>query len=347
MAPPFVSVIVPVRNEARTVEACLYSIAAQTYPRDRLEVLVVDGMSDDGTPQIVSRFAAESTVDARLLRNPRRLPAAAMNLALDAARGDIIVRLDGHAAAAPDFLARSVALLEDSGADCAGGVIESVGDTPAGEAIALAMASRFGVGGARFRTGGEAGPADTVAFGAYRRDVFARIGRFAEDIEGGEDDEFNYRLLDAGGRIVLDPAIRSRYLVRGDLRSLWRQYFRYGRAKPEVLRRHPAQARLRQLAPPAFVLALGAGAVIAPRAGLAPLRALAAAYAVAAAGASLLAALPAGKPRALPRLPAAFACMHVAYGLGFWAGAGDALRRAVLARVVRRAEAPALRDVAE
>lgn len=325
MVQPFVSVLVPVRNEERYIERCLYSLARQDYPRDRFEVLVIDGRSTDLTRQVVSRFAAESTLDVRLLDNPRLLPAAAMNTGLTAAAGEVIVRVDGHAHVAPDFLRQSVSALERWRADCVGGVITSEGDTLAGEAIAAAMSSRFGVGGSAFRVGG-AGKVDTVAFGAYRREVFRRIGGFDEDIERGEDDEFNYRLLDAGGTIVLAPEIHAAYTVRGTLGGVWRQYFGYGRAKPQVLRRHPAQVRARQLAPAAFVLALGTfgiGAIFGRRG---PLRALLAVYTLFATIASLVLARQHGW-RHLPILPAAIACLHLAYGSGFVAGLLGLFRR--------------------
>lgn len=312
---PFVSVLTPVRNEERYIERCLYSIARQDYPRDRVELIVIDGDSADSTRQLVARFAAESTVDVRLLHNPARTPAAGMNSGLDAARGDVIVRLDGHAYAPPDFLTATVAALRESGADCAGGVLESEGDGYAGRAIALAMSSPFGVGGAAFRTGGR-GRVDTVAFGAYHRAVFDRIGRFAEDIEGGEDDEFNYRLLDHGGVIWMEPSIRPRYTVRQGFGGLWRQYLRYGLAKPEVLRRHPSQARLRHVVPAALVGGLALAPLIRPRAALA----LSAAYAAAVVLASAATAARRGW-RYAPALPAAFACLHVAYGTGFILGA--------------------------
>ncbi len=318
MTRPFVSVLVPVRNEERYIERCLYALAAQDYPRDRFEVIVLDGQSSDSTPELVARFAAESTLDLRPVVNPRRLPASAMNIGLGLARGDVIVRVDGHAAVASDFLRRSIDALEATGADCVGGAIASEGDTFAGQAIALAMSSRFGVGGAAFRTGGE-GPADTVAFGAYRRDVVERIGSFAEDLERGEDDEFNYRLRDAGGTILLIPEIRSSYTVRGDLPSLWRQYYGYGRAKPEVLRRHPAQVRLRQLAPPAFASALALAGIAAIFGKTGPLKRIVAVYTLAATIASLPLALRHGWRFLLP-LTCAFACLHVSYGLGFLAG---------------------------
>ena len=332
--PPFVSVLIPVRNEERYIERCLYAVASQDYARARFEVLVIDGMSTDDTLRIVSRFAAESTIDLRLLRNPAQKTASAMNIGLAVARGEVIVRVDGHAAIAPDFLRRSVDALYASDADCAGGVIESEGDTYVGHAVSAAMSSRFGVGGTAFRTGGS-GYVDTVAFGAYRREVFDRIGVFAEDIDKGEDDEFNYRLLDAGGRIFLDPAIRARYTVRGSLMDLWRQYFSYGRAKVEVLRRHPRQARARQLLPAALVAAILLSALIA-RAVCKPLLAV---YGVYLACASVV--LAARRSWSiLPALPAVFACLHLSYGLGFLDGAAALARRLARTRV---AEAPASR----
>ncbi|HYM14039.1 MAG TPA: glycosyltransferase family 2 protein [Dehalococcoidia bacterium] len=342
MPEPFVTAIVPVRNEARYIERCLYTLARQDYPRERFEVLVVDGRSDDATRPIVSRFAAESMLDLALLDNPRRKTAAGLNIGLEAARGDVIVRVDGHAAVAPDFVRRSVSALIESGADCVGGVIESEGDTYAGRAIAIAMASRFGVGGAAFRVGGR-GAADTVAFGAYRRDVFDRIGRFTETIDRGEDDEFNYRLRDAGGTIVLVPGIHARYTVRGGFGGLWRQYFGYGRAKPEVLRRHPSQARLRQLAPAALVLALAAAIARAVSGSAAPLRALAVVYTGAATIVSLALASQ-RRWRYLPLLPIAFACLHLSYGLGFIAGlmglGGRSLVRAARPGIREGSEVP-------
>jgi glycosyltransferase involved in cell wall biosynthesis len=319
MAQPFVSVILPVRNEERYIERCLYSIAAQDYPRERIEVLVVDGLSDDMTRQIVARFAAETPLDLQLIDNPRLLPAAAMNLGLNAARGDVVMRVDGHAALAPDYVRLCIEALERTDADCAGGLLLSEGDTYIGEAIALAMSSRFGVGGASFRTGGE-GPVDTVAFGAYRRDVFARIGGFTEEIERGEDDELNYRLLDAGGVIMLVPDARVRYVVRGDLRALARQYFGYGRAKPRVLSLHPVQSRPRQYVPPAFVIALTTAGGLAAMGYRRPLALLTAVYTLSATTVSLVLASQ-QRWRLLPPLPAAFACMHLSYGLGFLAGA--------------------------
>lgn len=332
MYEPFVSVLIPVRNEERYIERCLESLGAQDYPRRRFEVIVIDGQSTDATKRLIARFAAESTLDLRLLQNPALKPAFALNIGLADARGDVIMRVDGHAAVAPDFVSASVAALDATGADCVGGVITSEGDSYIAQTIALAMSSRFGVGGASFRVGGE-GPADTVAFGAYRREVFDRIGTFAEDIDKGEDDEFNYRLLDAGGTIMLVPAIRARYTVRGSIAGLWRQYLGYGRAKPEVLRRHPAQARPRQLVPPLFVAALMLATLRAIGGDSRPLRALLATYGAAIGVASVVLALPRARLH-LPLLPIVFACLHVAYGSGFLLGLGSIVMRRLRAGAI-------------
>jgi succinoglycan biosynthesis protein ExoA len=315
---PLVSVLVPMRNEERFIEACLRSLAAQDYPRDRFEVLVIDGESTDRSADIVRQFADRSDLDVRLLDNPAQKTAPGLNLGLEAARGEVIVRVDAHAEVAPDFLSQNIAALRETDADAVGGPIESVAEGLVGEAIALAMSSPFGVGNAAFRYSREPQYTDTVAFAAYRRDVFERIGGFAEDIDYGEDDEFNYRLGEAGGKIFLTPKIRSVYHTRSSLPALFRQYHAYGRAKVQVLRRHPAQARLRQFVPASFVGVLGGLSLASPF--IRPLRRalplVLNLYLAATLVGSLRIAAKKGW-RYAPVLPLAFACLHVAYGLGF------------------------------
>jgi len=194
---PFVSVLVPVRDEERYIERCLYSLARQDYPRPRVEVIVVDGGSHDMTRQLIGRFAAESTVDVRLLDNPAGTPAAAMHIGLDHARGEIIVRLDGHAYAPPDFLSRSVSVLLETGADCAGGALEQEGDSYTGRAIAIAMSSRFGVGGSGYAGEEERGQDDQLAL----RDLYFLQGRY----ECGPDEAITAEWLLDHCWIVGDP----------------------------------------------------------------------------------------------------------------------------------------------
>ncbi len=316
---PFVSAIVPMRNERRYIERCLVSLAGQDYPRDRFEVIVVDGGSIDGSRQLVESMRAQLP-GLRIVENRGKHTARGLNLGLAFARGDVIVRVDAHAHVAPDFLRASVAALQRSEADVVGGPIQTVGEGDAGEAVALAIVSPFGVGNAVWRYSQREQWTDTVPFPAYRRDVFDRIGPFAE-IDGGEDDEFHYRLRDAGGRILLTPAIHSTYYARRSYWELARQYFGYGQAKVVVLSRHPRRTRPRQLVPSAFVLALFISAVVALFGGLLvlPLAGLAGGYLAGSLGASFVIARRRGW-RHFPRLPLAFACMHFAYGLGFLSG---------------------------
>jgi len=316
---PLITVIVPVLNERRHIERCLESITNQQYPRDRYEVLVVDGGSTDGTREIIEGYERRGLV--RLLHNPRRRPAAGMNVGLRNAAGDVMVRLDGHAFAAPDFLPRLVDGLRTTGADCVGGPITSIGETYMGRAIAMAMSSRFGVGGASFRVGG-VGPADTVAFGAYKRETFETIGGFAEHLDKGEDCDVNYRLLDRGGKIMLVPDVHVSYVVRSDLPSFIGQYFSYGRSKPAVIVRHPEQTRPRHLVPAAFVGALALSVILAFTISPWPLVGLAALYGAFIAAATVYLASRHRTWEALP-LPAILAGMHVAYGLGFFVGAAE------------------------
>ncbi len=339
---PFVSVIVPMRNEERHIEGCLRCLAAQDYPKDRFEVLVVDGGSTDGSRRVAEDVARETGLPLRLLSNPGRSTPCGLNVGIAQARGELIARVDAHAEVAPRFLSESVSVLLKSDADAVGGPIRSAGDGLVGGAIALAMSSPFGVGNAAFRYSQEEQYTDTVAFPTYRRNVFDRVGLFAEDLEWGEDDEFHYRLNDAGGRILMTPRVASIYFTRSSLGGLARQYFRYGRVKVEVLRRHPRQTRLRQLVPGAFVLGLAATGALATLRGLfvLPLAALAGAYGLASLAASLR-ATGRGDRRYLPVLPVAFACLHVSYGLGFLVGLARTAAAAAtpLARRSREARA--------
>jgi GT2 family glycosyltransferase len=326
---PLVSIVLPVRNEAAFIERNLMALAAQTYPLDRLEVLVVDGQSDDGTQERVRAFAAaQQGCDVRLLDNPQRIMPAGFNLGLAASHGEVVIVVGGHCTLAPDYVARCVETLRQTGADCVGGLIETVGETVEAQAIAAAQSSPFGVGGATFRMAdAQPGYVDTVAFGAYRRDVFARIGGLDEELVRNQDDEFNFRLTQAGGKIWLDPAIRATYYSRSSLRKLWTQYYDYGLYKVRVIQKRGAVPSWRHLAPGSFVLAAAVGiglfATTRRKLFLAPVVAYTATN-LAFALATGLARPPQGKRAQglgiLPYLPWAFAILHFAYGLGFLAG---------------------------
>ena len=315
-----VSVIVPMRNEEAFIGKCLTSVAEQDYPAELLEVLVIDGRSTDRSREIVSAMRAE-VPGLHLLDNERKVAPVAFNIGINNARGEILTIISAHCYLASDYISRCVEYLAKTGAECVGGPIESIGETHTAKAIALAMSCPFGVGDALFRHSQRAQYVDTLAFGAYRRDVFDRVGLFDEELIGNEDDEFNYRLRRYGGKLFLTPAIKSFYYSRASLRALWKQYFNYGFGKVRVVRKHPGLVRLRHLMPALFV----AGLMIAALLGLfSPLFVLLFAVIVGSYLSlsflfSLRIALKKGW-QYLPVLPLTFACLHIAYGAGFLMG---------------------------
>ncbi len=324
METPLVSIIVPCRNEASALPRCLDALCALDYPRDRLEILVVDGQSEDDSAQLVTARAQDHP-HIQLLDNPARGTPHALNLGLRACRGEVFIRVDGHAEVAPDYVHACLrALRADPHIGCVGGCLENLATTQTAGCIALAMASRFGVGSAHFRTGSREGPVDTVAFGAYRRPLLEQLGGFDEELWRNQDDELNYRLRRAGHQIVLDRRIRARYHVRASFRQLFRQYFQYGYWKVYVGRKHGALTNLRQLLPGIFV----AGLLVGPW--LAWAFPWAAWLYAAGLGAWLLAALCCAlratlHPLRALRVMCAFALLHGGYGLGYWAGIVDFL----------------------
>jgi succinoglycan biosynthesis protein ExoA len=319
---PYVTVVMPTRNEARWIATSLGAVLSQDYPADRLEVIVADGMSDDKTRAVINAVVEATGQEAApvaIIDNPRRIVATGLNAAIAKAKGDVIVRVDGHCEVQPDHVTRCVRLLEDTGADNAGGITAASGTGVVQRAIALGTSSPFGVGTARFRYASEPGWVDTVFPGAWRREIFDRLGGFDEELVRNQDDEFNYRLVQAGGRIWLDPTIRTRYEPRDNLGALWRQYFDYGFHKVRVIQKRRGVASPRHAVPPIFVasILMGLGAAAATRRPklLFP-------FAVPYLSASLAASLHAGRSdhAAIPLLPVVFATLHVSYGTGFLAG---------------------------
>ncbi|MCB1034312.1 MAG: glycosyltransferase family 2 protein, partial [Acidobacteria bacterium] len=211
---PFVTVVMPVRNEADFIERSLGAVLSQDYPRNRFEVLIADGMSTDDTRERI-RSLPSGAVPVRILDNPGRIVPTGLNAALKEARGEIIVRVDGHCEIAPDYLRRSVEHLSRGEASGVGGPIETVGEGYRAQAIAAAMSSNFGVGGSAFRTGrDEPSFVDTVAFPAYPRQILQKAGPYDEELVRNQDDEYNYRLRKAGHRLLLAPDVRSLYFSR-------------------------------------------------------------------------------------------------------------------------------------
>jgi succinoglycan biosynthesis protein ExoA len=318
---PFVTVVMPVRNEAGFIERSLGSVLTQDYSPDRMEVIIADGMSGDGTREMVLRLAA-SDPRVTLVDNPGRIAPTALNIAIARSRGDVVVRVDGHCEIAPDYVSRCVHHLASGETAGVGGPLETVGQTRVAQVIAIAMSLGFGVGGAAFRTRKMwTGFVDTVAFPAYTRAALRLAGPYDEELVRNQDDEYNYRLRERGGRILLAADVRARYYGRASVGSLFRQYFQYGLWKVRVLQKHPRQMRPRQFIPPLFVatlllLAVGALFVPATRVGLLGGAGI---YVVACLFASAAAARRTGFPEAL-LLPAVFAVLHLSYGIGFLAG---------------------------
>lgn len=313
----------PIRNEADFIERSLGAVLAQDYPRDRFEVLIADGMSTDSTREIVRRVAGDHReIPVHILDNPGQIVPTGFNAALAQAKGEIVVRVDGHAVIAPDYVSRCVEQLAISDAWGVGGPIETIGTNAFGETVALAMSSPFGVGDSAFRTiKDKMMIVDTVAFPAYIRRAINTAGPLDEELVRNQDDEYNYRLRKLGGKILLAPDIKSQYYSRSTPRALWRQYYQYGFYKVRVLQKHPAQMRPRQFIPPLFALGVLAGAVLASfrkslrRLWIAGL----AGYVLANVAASVKLARANGWQH-LKRLPPVFFILHFSYGLGFLAG---------------------------
>ena len=308
---PSVTVIIPARNAEATIAATLDSIMAQTY-EGSLEVIVADGSDSPATFEAIKRQCPS----ARVVPNPGRTTPNGLNAALMAAAGRVVVRCDSHAALAPDYVRRAVETLARTGATVVGGRQQPIGETPFERAVSMAITTPLGAGDARYRLGGREGLADTLYLGVFRSDALAASGGFDPRLASGEDTELNWRLRKHGGTLWFDPSLAVFYRPRRTLRALARQYFRYGRWKLPVLRRHPAELRLRHLASPLLVSGLAASALL----GLAGAVGLAAALPLLYAATLILGAAVVGIRRrdaAALLLPAVLATMHASWGLGF------------------------------
>ena len=322
-----VSVVIPVVNEERHLAKAVGRILTQDYTGP-IEVVIAVGPSKDKTVDVARDLAA---ADSRVIvvESPTGKTPAGLNAAIGASHGDIVVRVDGHAMIPADYVRTAVNVLEVTGADNVGGIMAAEGTTDFEHAVARAMTSKFGVGGASFHVGGEAGPALTVYLGAFRRSALDRVGGYDESMERAQDWEMNLRIRQSGGIVWFTPHMQVTYHPRPNVRALARQYHDYGRWRREVMRRHPDTASLRYLAAPVAVVAMATGTVIAVAGLSTGHRVLTVLGALAPLG-YLIGNLVASAVTALRRpplslgavlwLPVVYATMHLAWGAGFLRG---------------------------
>ena len=352
----------PIRNEAAHLRAAVAAVLAQEYPR-AFRICLAVAPSDDGTESIAADLVDEiGTERLRVVPNPAGVTPAGLNAAiaaLDPAESAVLVRVDGHARLSPGYIRRAVETMERTGAVNVGGIQQAVGQTAFERAVAVAMTSRFGTGGARFHIGGEEGPVDTVYLGVFRRSALEAVGGFDEGLVRNQDYELNIRLRAAGGTVWFDPALAVEYRPRRTLGALARQYVDYGWWKAEVARRYPASLKARQIAP-AVVTALVALDLVV---GVRRWRPLVVGYAIAVVVASIAAAVSATRPATIPietdpsndpsnetstapsteppneppvslaaRLMAIYPVMHLGWGAGFISGIVTGLARRLSGR---------------
>ena len=321
--PPTVSVVIPCRNERDYIESCIHSVLNQEPTPGGFEIIIVDGMSEDGTREVLKELV-EDDPRIRVVDNPSGMVSTGLNTAIQLARGQIIIRMDAHTEYASDYIRQCVAVLQETGADNVGGPARTKSTGYMQSAICAAYHSPFSVGGARFHNAGYEGYLDTVPYGCWRREVFDRIGLFDEELVRNQDDEFNLRLIRAGGKIWQSPRIKSWYIPRASLVKLFEQYFQYGYWKVWVIQKHKVPASVRHLVPPGFLLLLGVlpcfslfwSPVFWGWLGIGGL------YVASNLVASSFSAVQRGL-KIFPVLPLVFTCFHLGYGLGFLRGVWD------------------------
>lgn len=319
---PTTSIIVPCYNERPTIHLLLDALYGQTYPNEQMEVIIADGGSTDGTQDAIQQWQSEHpALSVRLVENPGRTIPSALNTAIKASVGEIIVRLDAHSEPHRAYVERVVDALQGKRAENVGGVwdIRPSSNHWIARGIAAAASHPIGVGDARYRYSDQPGFVDTVPFGAFNRKLLDEVGLFDETLLTNEDYEFNTRIRKQGGRIWLDPKIRSVYYARGNLAALARQYWRYGFWKWQMLRRYPETLRWRQALPPMFVSALILLIFLMPFFWLArwALAGLLGAYLFTLFLAGLQLAIRHKSAALLLGVPLGIACMHFSWGAGF------------------------------
>ncbi|MFE8016439.1 glycosyltransferase family 2 protein [Streptomyces antibioticus] len=330
---PAVSVIMPVLNEERHLRGAVQAILAQEYAGE-MEVVIALGPSTDRTDEIAAQLVAEtaSSENKRVhtVPNPTGRTPAALNAAIKASRHPVVVRVDGHGMLSPDYITTAVRLLEETGAQNVGGIMHAEGENDWEHAVAAAMTSKIGVGNAAFHTGGQAGPAETVYLGVFRRAALEQQGGYNEEFIRAQDWELNFRIREAGGLIWFSPELKVSYRPRPSVKALAKQYKDYGRWRHVVARYHEGSINLRYLAPPTAVCLIAAGIVVG--AALTPLGFVVPGGYLAAIAAG---SVPAGKGlplKARLQIPVALATMHMSWGFGFLTSPRSLARKVIASR---------------
>jgi len=251
-----ISIIIPCYNEERFIKMCLNSIYEQSLPMDNLEILVIDGMSNDRTVAIVKQEIEAGRSNIKLLENPRRIQASAMNIGVRHSRGTYIVRMDAHSTYSRDYVEKCIALAKETGADNVGGISIATARSRTGKAISLALSCPFGVGNSVFRLGGINGEVESVPFGTFPKTTFKKFGLLNESLDRCEDKEYNQRIRHGGGRIVMSKEIMSYYHNRETIGDLAKQSYNNGRWNMYTLALRPSAVSLRHLVPLMFVISL-------------------------------------------------------------------------------------------
>jgi succinoglycan biosynthesis protein ExoA len=316
------SIIIPCYNERLTIHLLLDALYVQSYPRHAMEVVIADGGSMDGTPEAIDEWQQQHPdLAVRVIANPARSIPAALNVAIKASSGEVIVRLDAHSKPNPDYVERAVAAVAEGRGQNVGGVwdIQPSSDHWMAHSIAAAAGHPIGVGDARYRYSDQAAFVDTVPFGAFKRSTLDQVGMFDETLLTNEDYEFNTRIRHAGGKIWFDPQIRSVYFARESLSALARQYWRYGYWKVQMLRRYPRTIRWRQALPPLFVGILILLTLLAPffRGALWALIGVFGVYSLVLFIAGVHLAIQKKRLFLCLGVPLSIACMHFSWGAGF------------------------------
>ena len=315
-----ISFILPIRNEKLSIAKTLDSILSQSD--DNYEIIIADGMSTDGTREIIKSFQ-EKYDNIQLIDNLEQIVSTGFNRALSLAKGDIIIRVDGHSEIDKQFLQNCLLSLKETRADCVGGPARHISKGIVGQTIVLAQSSLFGVGGVSFRKNIELGQyVDTLAFGAYKREVFEKIGGYDEELVRNQDDEFNFRLIQNGGKIWLDPSIKSSYTPRSSFLGLFKQYFQYGFYKVHVMQKRKGFASWRHLVPGLFVSSLLLSFILYIVNGNPfSLKLILIPYVISSLGFTLGSFFKSPKDVvSILLLPLTFFILHISYGLGFLTG---------------------------